>query len=276
MSTTTNQSSPNKNSIAIKSASFIAMLGFILICAWSSHNDISQKTFIPSLYLSIFLELVSIGAMLELMFTPALEFASFRWSFAAVLAVVAFFARAQAMTDVNSIFHIDPGALPMTLIAGTAMRFATYLFWPMAVVACISALALIVMKYGTVLDGADEVSKISAWSRGIFALIASLLALGIIHFQLSEQGIKTKLYRLSHDTDFVAKFDCKGFKTEKVDALFIGPDQRKALFAPKIQEEFWLNSNSNPPEIMKPVKIPTVFAIADCVPEQTTAPDIEP
>jgi len=261
---------PSKSGYAIKAASFIAMIAFFLICAWSSQKDISQKTFITCLYLSIFLELISIGAMLELAFAPAMEFASFRWAFAAVLAVVVFFARAQAMGDVNSIFHIDPGALPMTVTAGTAMRFATYLFWPMAVISGISVLTLIVMKWGTLLDDADDVGKVSAWSRGIFALVASSLALLIIYAQLSEEGIKAKLYRLAHDTDFNAAFDCKGFKATELDALFIGPDQRKALFAPKISQGFTLNENAEPPELLKSIKIPSAFAISECIPEKTT------
>lgn len=271
MSDTPAQASSNKKTYVINAASFIAMLAFVLVSAWNSQDDISQRTFITCLYLSIFLELVSIGAMLELAFASTMELASFRWAFAAVLAVVAYFGRAQSMVDVNAVFHVDPGALPMTVAAGTAMRVAAYLFWPMAVISGVSVVALITLKWGGVLDKADDITKVSAWSRAVFALIASSLALLIIHGQLSDSGIKTKLYRLTHDTDFNATFDCQGFSSEEFDALFLGPEQRRALFAPKIAPEFSLNESREQPELLKPIKIPEGFIVAECVPENKAA-----
>jgi hypothetical protein len=261
-----------KSAAPIKIASFLAMLTFMLACIWSSQNNISQLYFIIALYSAIFLELISIGAMLELALASVAKYASFRWGFAAVLAFVTFFAKAQAMADLNSIFHIDPAALPMTLLAGVTMRFASYLFWPMASIAAFSFLALIIMKCGPVLQGKSEIEKISMASNGLFALVTSLMALGIIHFQLSDEGIKGKLYRLAHDSDFVSKFDCNGFDSKYLDALFIGPDQRKALFARKLSSEFVLNVDQEPPELLKSVDIPKDFVIAECIPSIKTMP----
>ncbi|TBV02991.1 hypothetical protein DNK08_18455 [Stutzerimonas kirkiae] len=56
----------------------------------------------------------------------------------------AYVAKAKAMSDINSIFHMDATLLPMTLVATTALQVLSMLFWPVLV---ISVLILIVSYF---------------------------------------------------------------------------------------------------------------------------------
>ncbi len=263
-----------KKTYAVKAASLIAMLAFIVVLGNSSSESVSQKTLAAALLLSIFLEIISIAAMLELALESAMALSSFRWGLAAMLAVIGFLAKTQTMADLNAIFHIDPSALPMTLAAGTAIRFATYLLWPMLVITAISAAMLLFYWIGKTLRKHDDIARIDIVARTLFAFIASGLAALIILLQFSDHGIKTKLYRLSHDADFNAAFDCRGFKADQLDALFIGPEQRRALFAPKLPHDTLFVNTKETPEFLRPVKIPQSFVIADCVSTITSVPDL--
>jgi len=236
--------------------------------AWALHEGkISQTWFIPVLLLSVTFGLFSIAGSIEIMLKSALGFESFRWVLVSSLALVAYLSRVDAVNDINGVFHIDAGALPLTTIAGTVLRFATYMFWPMVCVCAISAILLLTIICGNRFDGMGEFEKLAHGTRVFAAVCSSGLALFVIGAQLSDAGIKAKLYRIAHKADFVGSFNCQGIDADRFAALFIGPEQRRVLLAERIPDDKdFLNAKDQQPELMRPVSIPTYFPIMDCSP----------
>ena len=181
--------------------------------------------------------MLSVAGLIERYAKPAMGYESMRWGMAAAIAMLTYLSRIEALDDLNNIFRIDGYALPLTAIAGTAMRLASKFSMIFAVVFWVSVILIALMKWGSVFDDTDDdVAKIGKGLRVVAALLASGLAWAFIHTQLDDKGIKAKLYRIAHKTDFVGAFDCAGVDTSQNDALFIGPDQRRILVAPKINE----------------------------------------
>jgi hypothetical protein len=230
-----------------------------------SDDNISQSLFYWLIWLSIVLGLASIAGYIEAFLKPAMGFESLRWIFAAGIAFIGYLSRIDAINDINAIFHIDASALPLTAIAGTAMRFASYLFLPMVAVCGVSTLVVALMIWGTILDDKDELEKIALGIRVVAAFVASGLAAIFIHAQLAGTAISAKLYRIAHSSDFVSKFNCEHIDSEKFDVLFIGPEQRRVLVAPKIPpEDVFFNLRKQQPAILLPVKIPDYFPVMEC------------
>lgn len=248
-------------------ASFLAIF-IIFVCSGAVKDDnISQAFFTWMIWLSIAMGLVSIAGYIEAVAKSALGFESFRWIFAAGIAFIGYLSRIDATNDINAIFHIDASALPLTAIAGTAMRFASYMFWPMVAVFCISAIFVVLMIWGTILEGKDDIEKIALGIRVFAALVASGLAAIFVHAQLADAAISAKLYRIAHSSDFVSKFNCEHIESEKYDVLFIGPEQRRVLVAPKIPpEDIFFNPRRQQPTILLPVNIPVYFPVMECSP----------
>lgn len=218
-------------------------------------------------WLSIALGLASIAGYIEAFMKSALGFESFRWIFAAGIAFIVYLSRVDTVNDINAIFHIDASALPLTTIAGTAMRFASYMFWPMVAVCAVSTLFIAFMMWGSILDDKADLEKISLGIRVFAALLASGLAAMFIYAQLADAAISAKLYRIAHSSDFVSKFNCEHIESDKFDVLFIGSEQRRVLVAPKIQpEDMLFNTRKQQPAILMPVKIPEYFTVMECSP----------
>lgn len=253
------------NTGPLTAASFFSIV--ILFVGYSQLRDhnINQATFTWALCLSILLGLFSIAGYLELVAKSIWGFESFRWGFAACIALFSYLSRIDAANDINMLFHVDASALPLSTIAGTAMRFAAWMRWPMVFVFIASLIAIGLMVFGSLLQEKDDVEKFAVGIRIFAATIASGLAWLFIHAQLSDDGIRLKLYRIAHTADFVDKFNCKGYDSNKFDGLFIGPEQRRVLIAPKIAQVNQLfNADQQPPELMQTVDVPQYFPIVEC------------
>lgn len=256
----------NKINFVLPTAAVVSCV-ILVIAAVNRENNKYQGLFISMICLSVTFGLFSIAGLLETKIKPLLGFVSFRWVFVSALALVAYISRVDAVNDINEVFHIDAGALPLTTIAVTVMRFATYMFWPMVVVVVTSALVIGFMFFGSVLDDKEDIVKVvlGVWAWAAFA--SSGLACLLICGQLSDVGIKAKLYRVAHKSDFVGNFNCQGIDSKRFAALFIGPEQRRVLLAEKIPNDTWIfNEKVQQPELMRPVSIPAFFPIMDCSP----------
>jgi len=253
------------NNVPLYVASVVSILILCIVAAFK--DDFSQALFISLLCVSVTLGLFSIAGFIEIKMKSALGFETFRWVFVSALALVAYMSRVDAVNDINGVFHIDAGALPLTTIAVTVLRFATYMFWPMAFVCGISLLLILALFRGFLLDGKDDIEKIGLGARVFAAFVSSGLACILICGQLSDAGIKAKLYRIAHKADFVGSFNCQGIDADRFAALFIGPEQRRVLLAERIPDDKdFLNAKDQQPELMRPVSIPTFFPIMGCSP----------
>lgn len=257
----------NKNTTPLTVASLVSIVILIAGAVALRDRNISQALFTSVLGVSIALGIFSIAGFVETMLKPALGFESFRWVFVSGLACMAYMSRVDAVNDINEVFHIDAGALPLTTIAGTVLRFATYMFWPMVFVLVTSTVLIVLMFWGSVLEGKEDVEKLGLGTRVFAAAISSSLACLLIWGQLNDAGIKAKLYRLAHKADFVGRFNCQGIDSNRFAALFIGPEQRRVLLAERIPDDTDIfNASRQPPELMRPVDIPAYFPIMDCLP----------
>ncbi|WP_440191828.1 hypothetical protein [Bordetella sp.] len=210
--------------------------------------------------------LICIAGTIELAVASVWSYATYRWAFLSTIAVVSYFAKAETAGDINGIFHIDPAALPMTMIAGSVMRFTSYLFFPMVAVFLVALFLAVLLFCGNELKEKSHTEKLSKWMRLGAILLSSSLAALSIYLHLNEQGIRFKLYRIAQATDFVSSFECQGIDSRMYNALFIGPEQRRVLIAPKLLQNFVPGQSTEYMDITQPVEIPARLQELECVP----------
>lgn len=208
--------------------------------------------------------LVALGALEEAFSSSVSSFRSAQWAVAALIAVVTYRGRMQAINDLNSIFHIDASALPMTLTAGTVLNVAALLFWFFVALAVAGAASLVLMYLGVVFDEkAEDVKKLRALSIAFAVVVSCGVSAGFAHVHLKGDLRQQKLYRLAHMTDFSGSFRCEGIDSQANDVLFIGPEQRRVLVAPKLSTD--QIQDERQPELLQQVAIPSEFEVRDCV-----------
>jgi hypothetical protein len=207
---------------------------------------------------------VALGALEEVFASSLTTFKSAQWAVAALIAVVAYSGRVQAINDLNSIFHIDASALPMTLTAGTVLNVAALLFWFFVALAVAGVISLVLMYGGAVFDEkTEEVKKLRAVSVAFAVVISCGVSAGFAYVHLKENFRQQKLYRLAHMTDFSGSFRCEGIDAEASSVLFIGPEQRRVLVAPKLPTD--QIQDERQPQLLQQVAIPSEFEVRDCV-----------
>jgi hypothetical protein len=203
--------------------------------------------------------LVAVGIAEDILVaTKYLEFQGFRYVCGLVLALATYKARMNGLDDVNGIFHVDPGALPMTVWAATAMNLIGFLFY--VLIGCWILSFVVILR--------KPAEKGQAWKKVktdwpiVAVTFAAMLAWMFILMQLDEVGRKQKLYLIAQASDFNSKFSCGGFDSTGLVALFIGPDQRRALLAPEFSSSIF---KSGKPMAFDKIKYPDVFPIIECV-----------
>lgn len=92
-------------------------------------HDLPQSILISALFLSIAMGfLVAVGIVEDVLVSRNyLEFEGFKYAWGLFAVLVTYLARITGLDDVNAIFHIDPGLLPMTVWAATALQLAVWL-----------------------------------------------------------------------------------------------------------------------------------------------------
>lgn len=202
--------------------------------------------------------LVLIGAVESALRPHFVRFYGLRYACLAVVALAAYLARINGLADINAIFHIDPGALPLTAWVAMIVSMLALLRGPFIV-------GFLVTGY-LMLDRACDWSG-SYTARDCLRWFASMLAFGLLLFfdlaRLGDQERAQLLYRVAQASDFVATFRCQGVESKGLTALFIGPEQRRVLLAPVIEDTDFLLKDV--PGLFKPVKIPAELPIVECV-----------
>lgn len=205
--------------------------------------------------------MIMIGTIESGLREPFARFYSLRYLCVSLFAIAVYVARLQGFSDINAIFHIDAGALPLTVWAATILNMFR-LLTPVIVL----GLALSGFLWVYHARSSDDESAPLQWMWLVCALGFAILWL-IAAARLGDDQRKQFLYRLSQEADFVASFRCDGVDEQGVVGLFIGPEQRRVLLAPIIKDSGF--SFRNMPRLFKPVTIPSEFPIVECAAPKT-------
>lgn len=250
-----------------KTISALGFISFLLLfggAALLERNMINANTYLWIQAIAIFIGLFILATSIEKLVTK--KFSDFKSSaiwWAAAIAILAFYSRICAMEDINNLFHIDPTALPMSLLATQFMRFFKLIEWPFIILSFSSALILILIVCGGYFSQEDsDEEKISSSILVFSNFINCALCALFIHYHLDDVGRKHKIYLIAHTADFSSKFHCQGIDENKFSVLFIGPEQKKVLVAPKIPKASFFNSKGA--GFLQALAIPTEFPILDC------------
>lgn len=245
-------------------ASFIS----ILVAANLLKNDEpSPNASMLFLALSVFLGLYALFCLIESSLERhIIEFKSTLIAWAFLAGTLVFYGRINAVTDINKIFHIDPSALPLTLLASTAIHISGLLFWPIACLLLGAITWLAIMWAGNDRDEYTppevKIARVITISTIALSLLISAM---FIHSRIHNKDSRLQIiYRISHNSDFSTHFRCHGLDQETHSVLFIGPEQSKVLVAPKIQE--WVFPSNKKADALRNVSIPTEFPIVNCIP----------
>jgi len=249
--------------------SLISSLSFVVLffgAGLVENGRIDPNTYIWVQGVAVFLGLFTLVAAVEKMAHQSLsEFKSSAIWWALSLGILGYYARISALDDVNKVFHIDPNALPMTLIVAQGMGVFVIMKWPFIIVTSMLFLAMIFICKGSYFSkDTPENEKVTDGFFVFSSMITCLLCAIFIQFQLDDSGRQSKIYRIAHYADFVSKYDCSGIDQNKYSALFIGPEQRKILVAPKLPKANFFGPKRA--EFLQPLAIPTTFPILDCRP----------
>lgn len=170
------------------------------------------------------------------------------------LALATFVAHGQAVGEINSIFQIDASALPHATTAASAMIIGIWLFWtvflPVFVVSLICSIGLYVKsRYGE--------------SVIAFAIVmASVTWCALIGQQaLPELRRKSNLYQIALQMDFNRRSHCVDMPDGAEGVVFIGPDQRRAIVAPR---KILIKTRGNFGALVPQIEVPSTFQIVDC------------
>lgn len=184
---------------------------------------------------------------------------------AALLAVLSYFARLSALVDVNSVFHIDPSSLPLTVIATSVMHMFLWMKFPFIAISVLALFVLALMLSRNYFG--DDVSGEERTASGFLTFsnfVCCGLAAAFISNHLDDESRRQKIYRTAHAADFVSEFDCAGWTSENVSVLFIGPEQRRILVAPHLPEPSMVAQKTS--EFLQPLKVPKTFPVVECIP----------
>lgn len=168
---------------------------------------------------------------------------------AGALAILVFISRVQAGDAVNAVFAIDASALPQTMTVVTAamtLKSAAPLFILLAVVLLLLFLRLLV-------GASSDLMDLLVILTGLYSCV---LVLMLVAAHLQGDPLNSRIYQVALKTDFSTEFRCTNFKVKDYAALFIGPEQQRALFALKRPASLELKNPVAPP--------PESMFVADC------------
>lgn len=171
-----------------------------------------------------------------------------------LLALATFIAHGQAVGEVNAIFQVDASALPHTTTAASAMVIGTWLLW--AILLPVFAISLIcaVIFYLK--------SRYGDFMIAFAIFLASVTWVALVSQQAGpELRRKSNLYQIALEMDFNKRSRCDGLPEGAEGVLFIGPDQRRALVAPR---KILIKTHGDFGAVVPQIQVPSGFQIVDC------------
>jgi hypothetical protein len=180
------------------------------------------------------------------------EFKSAKIFGVGLFALATFVAHGKAVGEINSIFPIDASVLPHATAAASVMLIATWSFWAVLIPTCIISAFCAICHYKKAQAGNATMS---------FAVfVATLLWASLIDHQIApERKRQGNLYQIALEFDFNKRSKCSGLPEGAEGVAFIGPDQRRAIIAPRL-----VVTKVVPTSIFREVEVPPDFAITHC------------
>lgn len=176
----------------------------------------------------VFLGLVEVTLMNRLI---NLKSSLLLWAF--FVACLGYVARAKASVDINTIFHMEASAFPMTLMASTLLHMINFLllFFVASGIACFVLAALSVMQGHH--HGKGFMLIFCQVVTGLAFIIITLFS----HFRIDKDIQRLQIiYRIAQSVDFNAHSPCANIDSSTTTMVFLDADKRLALVAPTLDE----------------------------------------
>ncbi|RMR37939.1 hypothetical protein ALP36_02001 [Pseudomonas syringae pv. coriandricola] len=242
--------------VALISAVF-SVVAITISNADTPHPDLFALLMSISLLLGIY----TFMALMELRLGQRL----LQWKSTVVLWVVFFgclsyFAKIQAVSDINSIFHIDASLFPMTVLATTALHSVGMLFWVVVFIGGISFLFAL-----TTHRPENEIGQtlIIILCHAVNAFTFLVISLFIAYKVHDENSRRQMIYRIAQVADFNSFSPCKNVDAKLYSSLYIDANRYMVLVAPKIIDAFNLEARRF--SVFRSVKVPESFPVLRCV-----------
>ncbi|ATQ75794.1 hypothetical protein CR152_15615 [Massilia violaceinigra] len=168
-----------------------------------------------------------------------------------LLGLATYFAHGQGAIEINAIFEVDASSLPKATAAASALVLAQW---------ANSALIPLLFASGALVLYNMAKSRPGDAAISFAICMSSCLWAGLIHYQAEPDPTrKSNLYQIAVALDFNKRSTCAGVPKDAEGVVFVGPEQRRAIVAPRLTE---LHSSSN--SIFKEVEVPEKFDKVEC------------
>lgn len=182
------------------------------------------------------------------------DFKSARLLGVGLAALATFVAHGRAVGEVNAIFQIDASALPHATAAASAMTIGAWLFWTVLVPVTVASFAWLIRCCMKARFGDATIAGA--------ILIAGVTWCGLIGNQAApDRRRQSNLYQIALAMDFNKRSHCRGVSHDSEGVVFIGPDQRRAIVAPRRIE---VPSGGGFNSLVPQLQVPTNFPIVEC------------
>lgn len=176
----------------------------------------------------VFLGLVEVILMTRLL---NLKSSLLLWAF--FVACLGYVARAKASVDINSIFHVEASAFPMTLIAATLLHMINLLFWFFF----ISGSGCLVLAIFSVVLKLHHGKRFMLIFCQVITGLAFMIISSFAHYKIDKDSQRLQMiYRIAHSVDFNARSHCSNIDRSTTTMVFLDADKRLALVAPTLDE----------------------------------------
>ncbi|MBX8588635.1 hypothetical protein K5D56_04510 [Pseudomonas cichorii] len=239
-----------------------SIIGLLILAAslWNAENHPDTALFLMVTFV-FFGSYTFIGTIETTILRNLIDLRASLIAWIVLFAYFAYVAKAQAVSEINSIFHVDAALLPMTLLAVTVLQVMSLLFWPVIVISTLIVLVAYVWRD----DFFGSHGGLAIVITLIISAVAQIIFAGLVWGWVdSSAQRKSTIYRIAHFADFSSSFRCKDLDESKLSVLFVDPAKARVITAPKIPE--FVLSFSRKPTWLQPVTIPKEFPQRTCVP----------
>ena len=245
---------------------FIGVLGVILAITRSATSDfdwVREHTVAFRLWAVVFCT-IFIGVSFERsgVIRALWSFASTKFLVSVILSGVVLYSRGSAAAYVNSVFHVDASALPITLV------FTTGLLIMKLVLPFILTIALLLsLAHGFIGAGwiKGKLAGEAAHEPPLYSVLAFFVSGVILYFgwswshdQIADSRVPEKVYLMAHALDFNYAHECANVAADQP-VVFLGAGQEAVLVAP-----YKLPNFDFAEFFVGPVEVPTNFVRVRC------------
>lgn len=152
-----------------------------------------------------------------------------------VLSGVILYSRGWAASLMNSIFHVDPSALPITLNFTTAILvfklIIPFVIVVVFLVSCLHMLAVVYWFKNRVLNDSWEFPPFRSFLLACVTVVILIFGSRWSQGELGERRLPEKIYLMAHTMDFNYSHQCSNINAAQP-VVFLGQSQESVLVAP--------------------------------------------